>query len=380
MGGRERHLLTLIDHLRAGHHITFFSDRAEAGNLFHSELNARGIGLEIIPGRVKETRGLLVPSLKNLPLIARARSAFAAARLDVIHFHNGRLGVIYGSIVASWLAGIPTRILTAHSPVLERSPAQKFIEGRVLGRLHHIIAISDEIKQDLVRKKAAAAAKITVIPNGVEPAEFNPSDAERIPARTALGLPDEGPVIGMVGRLDRLKGADVLIRAVPLIKTKMPTLRVVLIGTGDDEKELKGLAAQQGISDIVLFTGYRSDARRLMHALDLLVLPSRYEGQSLSLLEAMACGKPVVGANVGGIPGVLVDGVTGLLFPSEDVATLAEAIVKLLSDPQKREIMGLAGRRRIETCFSQATMLERIVSLYNMPACVGRSTTPSGRH
>jgi glycosyltransferase involved in cell wall biosynthesis len=280
--------------------------------------------------------------------------------------------------VASWLAGIPRRILTAHSLVEERSPVQRWIEGRLLRRVDTIVAISDAVKEDLVSKKAAMRENVIVIPNGIDAAEFQISAEARSEARAALGVPDESPVIGMVGRLDQAKGADILIRAAAVIRRQVPQLRVVLIGAGPAENEIKRLAREHAVSDIVHFAGYRRDARQLMHALDLLVLASRHEGQSLSMLEAMACGKAVVAANVGGIPGVLLDGVTGLLFPSEDVAALADSVVKLLAGPVKREAMGRAGRRRVETDFSQAEMLERTAALYSACRETSRLTPKPG--
>jgi glycosyltransferase involved in cell wall biosynthesis len=378
MGGKERHLLALIDHFRAGYHISVFCDPADAGNLFHAELNARGLRAEIIDGRVIEKKGTLLPSTKNLPLILRARGVLAAARLDVIHFHGGRLGFMYGPIVASWLAGIPRRILTAHSLVEERSPVQRWIEGRLLRRVDTIVAISDAVKEDLVSKKAAMRENVIVIPNGIDAGEFQISAEARSEARAALGVLDESPVVGMVGRLDQAKGADILIRAAAVIRRQVPQLRVVLIGAGPAENEIKRLAREHVVSDIVHFAGYRRDARQLMHALDLLVLASRHEGQSLSMLEAMACGKAVVAANVGGIPGVLLDGVTGLLFPSENVAALADAVVKLLADPKRRAEMGRAGRRRVETDFSQATMMEKTLALYQARVQSSRLTPIPG--
>ncbi len=364
MGGIERHLLALIDHLRERHRITVFCDAAEDDNPFRAELNARGLSPRMVPLRVKETRGVIRPLAKNFPVLLRALSALKSAQLDVIHFHAGRLGLAYAPIAASCAAGIRTRLLTIHNPVMERSPLQRFFEGRMLRMLDHIVAVCDEVKEELVDKKSVAPAQVTVIPNGIDAAEFTGSPKERSAARAALGLPDRSPVVGMVGRLDELKGGDLLIRAAALIRARVPELKVVLIGAGPAEHALKRLAAERGVSDIALFAGYRSDARRLMHALDLLVLPSRYEGQSFSLIEAMACGKPVVAANVGGIPGVLLDGVTGLLFPAEDFAALADSVVKLLAEPEKREEMGRAGRRRVESDFSQAAMLERTLALY----------------
>jgi glycosyltransferase involved in cell wall biosynthesis len=115
---------------------------------------------------------------------------------------------------------------------------------------------------------------------------------------------------------------------------------------------------------VVLFAGYRRDAWRLMPAFDVVALPSRDEAQSIALLEAMACRRPVVAARVGGVPEVVADGVTGLLFARENVGALAGALIELLSDGEKRESMGEAGRRRVGERFSQAEMLRRTMSLY----------------
>ncbi|MGH7769147.1 MAG: glycosyltransferase family 4 protein [Candidatus Binatia bacterium] len=367
MGGVERHVLALIDHFRSSHHITVFCDAADAAHPFRAELSARGFEPRLIRLGGKDLRGVARPLAKNIAEIFRALRALAPARLDVLHLHAGRLGLAYAPIAAAGAAGIPRRVLTVHNTVARRSPWQRFFEARALARLDRIVAVSVAVKNDLTGKKAVATDKIVVIPNGVDAAEFSGSEKERRDARAALGLPERSAAVGMVGRLHAMKGADLLIRAAALIRARAPHLRVALIGTGPEEAALKRLAEELRVSDIVSFAGYRSDARRLMHAFDVLAIPSRQDAQPFSLLEGMACGKPVVGANVGDIPGMLVDGVTGLLFPAGDFTALAAALAKLLGDPQKRTELGCAGRRRVESHFSQAAMLERTEALYRRP-------------
>lgn len=364
MGGIARHVLGLIDHLRGRHSITVFSDLFTGDPAFSDALAARGVETRVLAMRAPDKNGILRPLLGGLGPVLQARRALLAERLDVIHFHAGRLGTLYAPILASRLAGIETRLLTVHNSLLRNSPPQRLFEGRVLACLDRIVAVCAEVQQELIEKKNAAPERIAVIANGVDVSEFEldrPADAG---ARRDLGIVGDGPVVGWVGRLEYYKGVDVLIRAAPLLQARWPGLRIVLIGAGPDEDKLKKLAEAEGVAGMVVFAGYRSDARRLMRALDILALPSRYEAQPYALLEAMACGKPAVAAEVGGLASALTDGVTGLFFPSENVAALADALGRLLGDRPMREAMGKAARKRAEADFSQAAMLEKTAALY----------------
>jgi glycosyltransferase involved in cell wall biosynthesis len=361
-GGIATHVLSLVDHFRADHDVSVFSEFT-GDEPFLKALKARGLATHTVAPLIMGRHGIWKPILAGLPVVFAGRSLLARERLDVIHFHAGRLGILYPPILAGRLAGIPVRVLTLHNPVRKRSPLHRLIEGRVLGDLEQIIVVSHEVKDYLVSRKKAPAEKIIVIPNGVEAAEFagavDPGEARR-----ALGVADDGPVVGMVSRLGREKGADLLIRAVARIGARWPRLWLVLIGAGPEMPELRRLAEEEGVAERVVFAGFRDDARRLIHGLDVVVLPSRRDAQPYSLLEAMACAKPVVAARVGGIPGMMADGVTGLLFPSEDVGALADALASLLGDAQKRARMGAAGRQRVETQFSQRAMLEKTAAIY----------------
>lgn len=365
MGGQERHVLSLIDYLAARHHITVFSDAAEGGIPFYEELEARGLRPRILRLPRMSTKGIVRPVAMSLPVILAARRALAAAHLDAIHYHAGLLGEMYAPIVAGCIAGIPTRILTLHNYIVRHAPLRRFIESRVLRRLDRIVAVSDHTKRELVHKKDLAPEQVVVVPNGIEVAGYSDM-LERREARAALGLSNEALVVGLVGRLHDLKGVDLMIEAVPLIKALAPRLQVVVIGNGPEEKALRQLAKERDASDVVRFAGYRSDARRFMSALDVLALPSRDEANPLSVLEAMACRKPVVAARVGGVPEVVVEGVTGLLIPPENIRALAEAVLRLLKDTDKRHAMGEAGRERVQIHFSRQAMLEKTAALYEI--------------
>jgi glycosyltransferase involved in cell wall biosynthesis len=363
-GGMARHLLELIDHFRPAHEIVVFVNGSPDSRGFFEALRARGITPRETRATLLQPTGILKHVAVSVPAIFAARSVLVRERLDVIHFHAGHLAHLYAPIVASRLARIPARIATVHNPLARRSRLHRSIEGRVLGSLDRIVTVAHALKAELMEKKNAAPEKIVVVFNGVDVAEFssNPADARR-----ALGLPETAAVVGMVARVSRDKGADVLIRAAARIKGRTPDLRVVFIGGAREIRDFRTLAETEGVSDIVLFAGYRADARRLMQAMDIVVLPTRLEGSPYAILEAMAAGKPVVASRIGGVPELVVDGATGRLFPMDDVAALAAALTELLEDPKKRAAMGAAGRARVEKYFSQTVMLERMAALYKNP-------------
>ncbi len=360
-GGMARHALALIDYMRARHEVVVFCD--PRSQTFREALAGREIApLNILSYPAKE-RGIVRPAMNGWRPFLAARSAIGAERLDIVHFHAGRLGAVYPAILASRAAGIPTRLLTVHNALAGHSTLQRFFEARALRRLDRIVAVCREVKDDLVAKKNVAPEKISIIANGVDSSEFDvPVDTAAL--RHELDVEESAQVIGAVGRLDADKGIDLLIRAAARLRARRPALRVVLVGSGPHEGALKELAEREGVRDIVRFAGYRADARRLMHAVDIIALPSRQEAQPFTLLEAMAARKPAVAAAVGGIPAIMVDGVTGLLFPSGDVEAFTIAVEKLLADANARTAMGDAARERVEREFSQTAMLENTEKLY----------------
>ncbi len=176
-----------------------------------------------------------------------------------------------------------------------------------------------------------------------------------------------------VGRLHAQNGIDILIRAAGRILRDAPGTTFNIVGEGPEKKVLRNLAAREGVSEHIRFTGFVGNVGNVLAASHLLVLPSRWEGMPNVVLEAMACGRPVVASNVDGCSEVVEDGETGRLVPPEDPDALAEAVLEILQNPERAKAMGQAGRSRAETDFSVSKMVNAYEELYEKCAGYTRS-------
>jgi glycosyltransferase involved in cell wall biosynthesis len=208
-----------------------------------------------------------------------------------------------------------------------------------------------------------------VIVNGVD-AERVRAIAARAPiARAQLGLRPGGLVLATVARFDPVKGLDVLLRALPRIVARVPEAQLLLVGDGAERERLRRLAREVDPGGrAVVLAGAIPDAARVLPLVDLYVTASRREGLPLAVLEAMACGVPVLATRVPGHVDAVEDGVTGRLVPVDDAPALAEAAADLLGDPARRADLGRAGRERVERRFSRARMIAEIAELYREAA------------
>lgn len=230
---------------------------------------------------------------------------------------------------------------------------ERINEKYALSTIPNIIVTSPHSK-DVIRKMTHS--NIYVIPNGIDFDEI-----QKVRAEDRL----KHPAILFVGGLGKVKGIDVLLNAVPIIRKKIPNLHIYIAGSGSEEGNLKKLVKALNIEENVTFWGFISGDEKYAYykSADIYVQPSRYETFGVVLLEAMACGKPVVASKVGGIPFVVEDGKTGLLFESENVDELAEKIVHLLRDKELRAKMGEAGRERARE-FTWERSAEMTVDVY----------------
>ncbi|MGO8688844.1 MAG: glycosyltransferase family 4 protein [Thermoguttaceae bacterium] len=273
-------------------------------------------------------------------------------RIDVIHTHISRAH--FFGILLRWFSGAPS-VATAHSRHIQ---LHWMFNDRV-------IAVSEATRRYQRMHNFVRAGRIETIHNFIDYgrlAAVPPEARQRV--RRSLGIGAEAPLLGIVGNVIPRKGLLYLVRALPEILAAAPTARLLVVG-GEDRGGYAGrvrAAAQQcGASAAIIWTGHRSDIDELLAALDLYVLPSLEESLPLSVLEAMAAGLPVVAAAVGGIPECVVAGETGLLVPPAQSAPLAQAIVELLGNPERRRRFGEAGRRRVQERFtaeSQAPSIE----------------------
>jgi glycosyltransferase involved in cell wall biosynthesis len=302
------------------------------------------------------------PSLGyRLARIARER------RADVLHCHHYS-PFVYGQIAA--LAASPLRVVfTEHGRLSDAAPSRKRrLVNPMLGRLAEgIYAVSDDLRRHMVAE-GFPAERVAVIRNGIDPGTA-PAPADRDRARRLLGLAPDAFTIGTVARFDPVKDLTTLLDAFIALRAAVPRAQLVLIGDGPDRQRLERHACDAGVAQAVHFGGYRGDARRLLPGLDVYVNSSITEGISLTILEAMAAGLPVVATAVGGTPEVVSNG-TGLLVPARSAGALAAALGTLARHPEGRQALGAAGRARLQREFT----LDRMVDHYRRVYCGSRES------
>jgi glycosyltransferase involved in cell wall biosynthesis len=289
----------------------------------------------------------------------------AAIRADVIHNHMYRAEVV-GTQAALHVAeaGLPRPyvVSTVHSSRV-RSDEDRDLIRRLTPRMDHLIAVSSSIVRK-IEDEGRVGAPVTLIYNGIDLERYD----QQLPCctlREEYGLPPEGPMVGVVARLEPEKGHPTLLDAWPSVLGAFPSASLLVIGEGSRRDAIEAQAAQLGIAPSVIFTGRRDDVPAVTKALDIAVLPSYREAQGLTVLEAMALSRPVVASNVGGIPEMIEDGVTGLLVPPHDPVALAAAITRLLRDHPLADTLGRAGHDLVHDRFCVELMARAVETIYD---------------
>jgi D-inositol-3-phosphate glycosyltransferase len=277
---------------------------------------------------------------------------------DLLHAHYWHSGVVGLALAARWsvpvlqmfhtLGRLKNRV--ARLP-REREPAHRIAaEERIVAEADRVVAGSEIERAHLVEHYGARRERVAVVPCGVDTALFAPGVAEE--ARTALGL-GAGPMVLYVGRIAPIKGLETLLEAVAVLRAGGVPVRLIVVGGETDEPadgheaELRRLVARRGLGEAVSFVGAQPQERLRAYyvASDVTVLPSHYESFGMVALEAMACGTPVIASRVGGLPAVVLDGVTGFLVPDDDAPALAARMAAVLGDPDLRWRLGREGVR-----------------------------------
>ncbi len=289
-------------------------------------------------------------------------------RYTIVHTHNSKAGFV--GRLAARLVRVPVVIHTVHG--FPFHPYERWWKRglyRCLERLaaawsDQLILISQPLIDWALQEHIAPKEKMVKIYSGIDVSAFRqPVDGNQV--RASWGLHDHEFVVGEVAKLWPGKGHDILLRAAARLKNQIPSLRLLIVGEGDLRPSLVQLAQTLGIQDRVVFTGFQSDVPALVHAFDVAVLPTLFEGMGRAVIEAQAAGKAVIASRVGGIPDLITDGQTGLLVEPEDVEQLAEAMVRLYEQPALRDRLGQAARRAVDGRFAVQTMVEQIVTLYD---------------
>jgi len=232
-----------------------------------------------------------------------------------------------------------------------------------------VIAISKPVEQHLIKDFAIVPNKVHLIPNGVDLNRFIMANEQmRREARERMNMGDV-PLIGIVARLSDVKGIDVLLKAMPVVLKEIPSVNLMIVGQGPEEDHLKGLTKDLSLTGSVHFKNTINQTEGLLPAFDVFVMPSLMEGLGLSVMEAQACGIPVVASKVGGLIDLIEDGVSGYLVLSNDSTALAIRIIEVLRNRIQAKMMAVQARLNIEKYFSAEKMALETFKIYEQYSC-----------
>lgn len=225
------------------------------------------------------------------------------------------------------------------------------------------IAVSEATKRDWVARSRIPGDRVITIHNGIDPCAFQRRHTRQA-ARHILGLPEDGLLVGAVGRLDTAKGFQFLLDAFAIVVRQRPDTRLAIAGTGPLRDQLEAQSEKCGLSNRVHFLGFQQNINLVLDAFDIFVLSSLCEALPFALLEAMAHELPVVGTTVGGVPEVIMPGETGCLVPSRNAAALAHEILELSASSSLRSRLGAAAKERVVRHFHVDEMVQKTLAVY----------------
>jgi sugar transferase (PEP-CTERM/EpsH1 system associated) len=372
VGGMENGLVTLINHMPEGRYrhavvclqdFTEFRRRIERPDVSFLALNRR-------PG-------------KDFRLYPRLWRALRRLRPDLVHTRN--LSALEGQVVAA-LAGVPARVHGEHGrdvfDLYGRNWKYNLLRRGVRPFVTRYTTVSKDLERWLIETVGVDPARVTQIYNGVDTERFMPRPLRRRIIGPS-GFAGNGEiVIGSVGRMAEVKDYPALVRAFLRLLDAEPAwrdrIRLVILGDGPAREPCLRLLEEAGAASRAWLPGERRDVSVLMQSFDVFVLPSLGEGISNTILEAMACGLPVVATRVGGNPELVEERVTGTLVPSENPEALADALAAYIRDPERRREEGARARRRTEQRFSINAMVAGYLSAYDAALSGARATVTGG--
>ncbi len=368
-GGQVRYVANLARELtRMGHHVTI---GCKPGSVL--------IGCAREAGCVAQDGFTLRGGLRPytwLHDLAKVKRVIRDAKPDLIHVNGSQ---------DHWVCALANRLMGRPACVLRTRHNTYDVAGHIPNRVLNRawtdfqIVVCDTVRQDLARHDAFDGARMCSIHNGVDAEQFQPEAHVRQQARAEFGYGHEHLVCGIAARLVPAKGHQFLFRAVAGLHKDFPQVRILVLGQGDLERELRQLAQDCGIGGVVQFAGFRDDMAFCTQAFDIGVQPSiDCDTSSFSLKEQMAAEKPVVASDYGGLTEIVTDGVEGLVVPTGAIEPLADAIRRLATDPARRIKMGKAGRQRVLRDFTIQIFAQRTVEAYRRAIQLHHARTAAG--
>ena len=313
-------------------------------------------------------------AIGTIEFIRTLAEIFRNTSPDVVHVQYMAPGLL--PIIAARLAHIKFVVATVHQPGTPHGLKNGLLLRYGARLVHRFTCVSEAAEKswfgnsyllDPKQPEKIYGRRHLTIPNAVDIDGIDKALLEKWPMVIETASKLKGKmIVGTVARLSKEKGIDILIRAFAEVHKAISNVHLLIVGDGNQLVELQSLAQNLGIGNAITWTGCLrwEDAMGCLGRMDVVVVPSRFEGFGLTAIEAMTCGKPVAASNVDGLAEIISDGENGVLVPSEDVSAFASALSELLNDEERRRTIGMAARRHVIDNYNYHIFRERVKTLY----------------
>lgn len=359
LGGAELQAVSLIDRTpMEKYSVSALVFAENKSNLLTNALQERGIPVYTT---LEQHRILEIGNFRRLISILRHQTP------DLLHIHNSYFHASPYLPAVARLAGIRRVIVTEQSnhPVCPSSfgVARKWLMSRMVDMT---IAVSNAVRDTLINKYHFPTLTVRVIRNAVDVNTIanRVTQVDLVAMRESFGFSPEEVIVGTVANLRHEKGVNYLVDSIPLILQVLPNVRLIVLGEGDQRTEIETIIQNHGLVDRVILKGWCADVVPVLAIMDVFVLPSVIEGFPLTILEAMAAGRPIVATAVGGTPEAITDHQTGILVPPADVPALAKAIIEVLTHRDLAEKIRRNSQAEAVSKHGTEAMMKSYLALY----------------
>jgi glycosyltransferase involved in cell wall biosynthesis len=366
VGGPALHVTYLAEGLAGrGYETTLIAGDVARGEESMEAIAAHA-GVEIVrlPGLARD-----VSPVRDLTAVRELAAVLRRIRPDVVHTHTAKAGAV-GRMAALLTRPRPVVVHTFHGHVLRGyfgtagTLVFRAVETGLARVSDRLIAVSPQVRDELVGLRVAPAAKFEVVRLGIDLERRVAFDGDPAEVRRRIGIPPGRFVVGWFGRMTAVKRTADLLDMLAALRERGVDALLLLVGDGTDRDDLERAAHRRGLARSVVFLGYQEDVAAWYAACDAVALTSANEGTPVTLIEALAAGRPVVSTAVGGVPDVVENGETGFLVRPGDTHALAERLALLADDPALAARMGAEGRRRSLERYAVARLVDDVDALY----------------
>jgi len=362
LGGAQQNTLYCVSHHdRARFEVGLMAGR---GGVLDPDAEAMSDANVELVGWLKHA----IAPLADPMAVMRLAVALRKRRVDVVHTHSSKAGIV--GRWAAWLAGVPCIVHTVHGWSFndaQPAPTRRLYLGleRLTARItHRLVVVSEADRRRGLELGIGREDRYRLVRSGIDAREYRAPSQSRERIREQLGFDADDIVVGTLACLKPQKAPLDFVEAARLARRSDPRLRFFIAGDGPLRGAVEERIASAGLRDDVKLLGWRRDAVDLVHAMDLFLLTSRFEGLPRAVLQAMAAGVPVVATAVDGTPEVVIDGESGILIPPGRPEVAAERLVALGDDPEARARLAAAARSRLGTEFDIGNMVRELDRIY----------------